>query len=467
MPNSVAYAALLIWPFVTLAIFASMTPQRAVIWSLLAGYLLLPVKTSFDFPGVPAIDKTTVANLSTFLIALAYTAGRSARPPKEWWLIILIGTYLASPIFTTLNNRDSLMFGDLVLPGLTLYDAFSESAYLAIDLMPFLLGYNLLRSASGQRSFLKALAFSAVAYSFPMLMEIRLSPQLNTWIYGFFPHSFGQQVRGDGFRPVVFLGHGLIVAIFTAMGIVALAYLSRRRQTLYGLPSWIWLIYLFVVIILCKSLGALILAFLAGLAICFANRRTLQLSCACAAILVLVYPALRGSDLVPVQVLASQVAQFNDERADSFKVRIDNEDRLLARANARPWFGWGGYGRNRVFDEDTGKDLSVTDGAWVIAVGVHGWVGYIAVFGILCLPVILSLRRSANASFSQVATMVVLSINLFDLLPNSSIGPLTWLMAGAVMPLAMRGNRLQPKRSRVLVSKTQHRILRSPPQPFN
>ena len=267
MPNTIAYAALLIWPFVTLAIFAFMKPSRAVIWSLLAGYLLLPVKTSFDFPGVPAFDKTSVANLSTYVAAMIYTGGRSVRLPREWWLILLMLAYLVSPMLTVFSNRDALLFGDVILPGLKPYDAFSAAAYKAIDLVPFLLGYNLLRTSGAQNDFLRALVVAALGYSLLMLVEIRLSPQLHTWIYGFFPHSFGQQMRGGGFRPVVFLGHGLVVAIFAAMAITATADLARRRVSLFGISSWVWLAYLFGVLILCKSLGALALATAAALMI--------------------------------------------------------------------------------------------------------------------------------------------------------------------------------------------------------
>lgn len=55
------------------------------------------------------------------------------------------------------------------------------------------------------------LVIAGLIYTVPMLYEIRMSPQLHTIFYGYFPHSFGQQARGGGFRPVVFMGHGLLV----------------------------------------------------------------------------------------------------------------------------------------------------------------------------------------------------------------------------------------------------------------
>src|SRR5437764_1120755 len=47
------------------------------------------------------------------------------------------------------------------------------------------------------------------------------------------------------------------------------------------------------------------------------------------------------------------------------------------------WFGWGGWGRSRIFDQWTGKDISVTDGGWIIYFGVYGWFGYLCFFGLL------------------------------------------------------------------------------------
>lgn len=432
MPNAAAYIALLLWPAVTLALFASMRPAPALIWSLLGGYLLLPVNIAMDFPGVPALDKTSIPSISALVGALIFARGPVVRPPREWWLVALMALYIISPIFTVLTNRDPLTFGSFLLPGLKPYDAFSAAAYKCIDLLPFVLGYSVLKTTRAQDYFLRALVVAVLGYSLLMMIEVRFSPQLHTWIYGFFPHSFEQQVRGGGFRPVVFLGHGLLVAILTAMAIVAAAYLAQRRATIFGVSAWAWLAYLVVVMILCRSLGALVISAAALFAMIVMPRKGVRFICGLVAITVLLYPVLRGADLVPVQAFADQIAAVNDERAGSFQTRIDNEDQLLERADQRPWFGWGGYGRNRVYDEYTGRDLSITDGTWIITIGSNGWVGYIAAFGLLCLPMVVAWRRGARLSPTSAALSLMLAVNLLDLLPNSSLSPLTWLMAGTL-----------------------------------
>src|SRR5260370_35172054 len=96
-------------------------------------------------------------------------------------------------------------------------------------MIPFLLGPQLLQNSTDGEDILRALAIAGLIYSVPMLFEIRVSPQLHTWIYGYFPNSFEQQMRDGGFRPVVFLGHGLIVAFFVMTTSVAAAAFSRTR----------------------------------------------------------------------------------------------------------------------------------------------------------------------------------------------------------------------------------------------
>lgn len=438
MPNAFAYLALILWPVVTLALFASMRPAQALIWSLLGGFLLLPVNTAFDLPGVPALDKTSIPSISALIGALLFKKGPVVRPPREWWAIALMVAYIVSPVFTVLTNRDALQFGSVLLPGLRPYDALSAAAYKGIDLIPFLLGYNVLKGPRAQDYLLRALVIAALGYSLLMLVEIRLSPQLHTWIYGFFPSGFDQQMRGGGFRPVVFLGHGLIVALFTCLALIAAFYLAQQRAQVFGVSAWLWVAYLAGMLILCRSLGPLMLGLAAVGVMSILRRGGVQLICALMAVTLLAYPMLRGADIVPVQTLADQIGAANEERAASFQTRIDNEDSLLARANQRPLFGWGGYDRNRIFDQNSGEDLSITDGTWIIVIGNNGWIGYISVFGLLCLPMVAAWRRRVRLNAASAALSLILAVNLVDLLPNSSLSPMTWVLAGSLMARNIR-----------------------------
>lgn len=446
MPNAFAYLALFAWPLVAIVLFNALPRREAVIWTVLGGYLLLPVRVGIDLPLLPPYDKDLAPSLVAILLCLSQAAkDRREIGPDASWLPstpatkLLLGLYLLGPFLTTIVNGDPVFVGGgIYLRGLTPYDAFSAVLGHMVLILPFFLGRRYLADPEAHRLALVALMIAALAYSVLMLFEIRMSPQLHRWVYGFFPHSFVQQIRMGGFRPVVFLGHGLVVAIFTTMALLAaigVYRLSRGRGRMRAALAALWL---GLVLVLCKSFGALLLALVFVPVIwVLAPRRQMLFASAIGAI-VITYPALRGADLIPVQSLIDAAASIDIERAQSLEVRIVNEDRLLARANERPLLGWGIWGRSRVYDSATGEDISVTDGAWVITVGAFGWLGYIAEFGLLTAPFLLFLRRRSAVPAATAALAVVLAVNLLDLIPNSSLSPLTWMFAGGLLGWAER-----------------------------
>ena len=147
----------------------------------------------------------------------------------------------------------------------------------------------------------------------------------------------------------------------------------------------------------------------------------------------MLYPILRNAHLIPTQTIVNMATSISTERAESLNYRITNEDRLLERAAEKPLFGWGGYGRNRVFN-DSGRDISVTDGYWLILFGQGGWVRYIGEFGLLLLGVFrLFFQRRDKIDPITVTLALALIVNLIDLLPNAGISPLTWMITGALI----------------------------------
>lgn len=421
-----------------LLLFATLPAHRALVWSVLGAYLLLPVKTSFEFSGVPPLDKTSISNLSILIGCALFARERWLGAFKDPAVVGLAALFIFSPFATSVFNPESFLYGERFIPPMTMYDAASQAASNIITLIPFVTAYGLLNDDERRRQLIFALVLAALAYSVLMLIEVRLSPQLHRLIYGFFPHSFGQQIRGGGFRPVVFLGHGLLVAIFCAMALAATAArwkdMTGTRRTQAGLFA----AYLSLVLVLCKSLGAFVLAAIMVPAIAFLRARRLALLCAAICSTVLLYPAVRAAGLIPTATISEMTNAFSADRGDSLGVRLVNEDQLLQKAAQKPMFGWGGWGRNRIYDVETGKDNSITDGSWIIAFGTWGWAGYLSMFGLLCLGAVRLLwRRRALKSISvpSAALCALLAINLLDSVPNASIVPLTWLIAGAVFAI--------------------------------
>jgi len=202
-----------------------------------------------------------------------------------------------------------------------------------------------------------------------------------------------------------------------------------KRKIWYAL-GFIWL---FCTLFLAKTFGAFLIAVaLFPIALLFGARLQLRIA-AILAICILAFPILRGAGWVPIDTIVENVQKIDSQRAGSLRFRLENEDILLAKANERPFFGWGGWGRNRVFDKD-GNDISTTDGAWLIHLGQGGWARYVAQFGLLGLPIILlsfgKVGRDATLATSTLALALV--ANLIDLLPNSGLTSVTWLIAGAL-----------------------------------
>ncbi len=430
-----AYIVLGCWPLVIIFLFTQLPVRAAAIWSILLSYMVLPVSTEFHYPGVPALDKTSLPNLVTLLCALAFTKRSIRLIPREPLLVGLMAIFVLSPALTTLYNADPIILTQSSIPGMTYHDALSICAAQIITLLPFILGYSVVGNAQGHVTLIKAIAIAGLIYSLPMLLEIRISPQLHRIIYGFAPHQFAQQMRMGGFRAVVFIGHGLLVAIFCCMTLIATMGFARERKKIVGLPTLLAVGYLAVVLYLCKSFGALSFALLFAPLVYFARSRTLIVVAMLVGVVVLTYPALRGSGLIPTRTVSSVTQAISSERNASLNFRLENEDALLKKAAQRPLLGWGTWGRNRIYAEGSDEDVSTTDGTWIITVGSFGWLGYLATFGLLCYPLIVSAIRYRSGlpyPIQSAALHIVLAVNLLDLVPNSSLRPITWLIAGAL-----------------------------------
>ncbi len=455
--NGFALIALLAWPVVVGVMFRTLSPERALIWSILGAYMFLPQGSEINLPGIPAFNKVTIPNLAALVGCMIVLGRFPGLLPRSLAGRILLIMLALSPSITVLNNLDPVRFGLLQfgtlevlvpdnlermeLPGLRLYDSASALAGQLLILLPFFLAREVLRTEQALREMLLALVIAAFIYALPMLFEARFSPQLHTLVYGFFQHDFLQSIRDSGYRPFVFMPHGLWVALFavtstlSAAALLKMAPAKQRGRWLLGT------VCLFGLVMLCKSLGPLLLAVVfAPLMLLLGSRGRLAIA-AMIAVVVISYPLLRGSGLIPTQALVKTAREINPERAVSLQYRFDNEDQVLAHAAEKLLFGWGGWGRFVPHDPATGATRIVVDGQWIITIGHYGWMGYIALFGLLTLPLFALWWHGRKATAPPVplaasAVALILAVNLLDLMPNGTLIPFTWLMAGAVLGYA-------------------------------
>lgn len=455
--NAFALLALLGWPVISILMFRRWSIERALIWSILGAYMFLPQITAINFPLVPPLNKESIPNLTAFAICMSTWGRLPGVMPRVWVGRALVVMFILSPVITVLTNLEPMRFGvdhfgtlsvmdpnDLHLwglPGLRIYDSASALVQQVFFMLPFFLAREALRTTEAMREILLALVIAGAIYALPMLYEVRMSPQLHTRIYGFFQHDFAQAMRQGGFRPFVFMPHGLWVAFFAVMVTLAAAARARLAKPSEAGKRLLYVGFGFGLVIICKSMGPLLYALAFAPIILVLKPRVHMLIATGLVSLVIAYPLLRGAQLVPTDWLLAQVEDVNPDRAQSLGYRFDNEQSILDHVADKPLFGWGGWGRFMVYDPATGDSETVVDGQWIITIGQFGWLGYIAAFGMLALPV-FSLawqarrRGAAPIPIEVSAVALILAINMVDMLPNATLIPFTWLIAGALLGYA-------------------------------
>ncbi|MBI6630196.1 hypothetical protein [Pontibaca salina] len=443
MPNSLAYLILALWPLICLVMFRRMPRERAIIWSILGGYMFLPPIAVFDVP-LLTLDKFAIASIAPWFICVFVLKEEVNLWPRSTLIRLAMVVFVLSVVPTAMFNGDPLFFsggafGQPVppIPGLGVKDMILTVAARIVVLLPYLLARQYLANAKALRELLIALAIAGVVYSIPALIEIRFSPQINVWVYGFFQHSFDQMMRAGGFRPIVFMPHGLWVALFFFSTVLAAAALSRDSRNARGVFRALTA-YLAVILVLCKSYAAIIYGLLLTPIALLTSAKTQLRVAIILAIVASSYPMLRNASLLPLDAIVSQAAAISADRARSLEFRFDNEEMLIARAQEKPGFGWGSWGRNLVRDRATGESITVTDSRWIILFGTNGWVGYVAETSLFALPLILlgwRRRTLPDGAMSPYASAVglIVAATMVDLLVNDTLVPFTWLCGGAVL----------------------------------
>lgn len=447
-PNIISWTALILFAPIALICFARMQPVTAAAWTMLGGVMFLPEVINFDPPLLPPMDKLSIASFWVFVGCLWKARERieRARPLRgidRFFVVVLIAN-----LGTALTNPDTLVTGPVSRQGLTLYDAFAGTVKDTLFVfIPFLIGRAMFRSPSDLREFMRVLMVAGLFYTLFALFEIRMSPQSHRMLYGYHPASFEMTIRGGGYRPTIFMITGLGVAMFFLSAVIAAFARWKAKQTKWYVPP-----YLTGVLILCKSTGAIVYALVLVPLLAVIKKPRFVLPLALAG-LVFTFPLLRGADLFPTRELTDFFMGISEERALSLWFRFDNEDQLLARGRERMLFGWGGYSRQRIFDQTTGEDLSVTDGHWIIELGQRGLVGYVGMFGLLLWPVVLAYRqrkriRDPGERHLVAALALIVAINAVDLLPNGLFSYLPYFYSGVlagVLPYYARASSARPR----------------------
>lgn len=421
--------ALIGWPLAALAFCALLHPRRAVVTAYVAAWLFLPVYR-YLLPGMPDWNKTSATSVSLLLGLLIFDFQRIiAFRPR--WFDLPMAVWCLCPAASSLAN------------GLGLYDGVANVLEQTVIWgIPYFLGRLYFSDVVGLRDLALGVFFGGLVYIPFCLFEIRMSPQLHNLVYGYHQQELLHSYRFGGWRPAVFMWHGLMVGMWMSMASLVGTWLwiSGTVRSIRGIALPWFLVPLGVTTLLCKSAGALVLL-AAGLFVLLIVRRFhVRWPIILLGLVAPLYILTRVSGLWSGEGIVEAAKSVSPERAGSFATRLMQEDMLSAKAMKRPVFGWGGWGRSRVTDE-FGTDISITDGQWIIEFGTHGFVGLAGMLTVLLVPLVVLARRLPAGDWTRplaaplAALATVLGLYVIDLIPNAMITPIYTLAAGGMTGL--------------------------------
>jgi hypothetical protein len=395
--TSLAYLACLAWMPVGLFLFSRPNKHRALYMVVILGWLFLPcLQLMAVIPGDPVAISLPGFRLTKLnSIAYAVLAGGLVFD-RQRWLAFRPGRIDLPMIVFCLCPMASSLTNDLGL-----YDGLSNTvdqivAWGAL----YWAGRVYVHTLDELRELVLWILWGALLYLPFCWAEMRLSPMLHMVVYGFHQHEFQQSIRFGGYRPMAFLPHGLVVAMWTVTSGI-FAYWLWRCGTIKGIGGFgvvkfvpiSWAVGLLALTALaCRSMGAVALGLLGVMALSLSRQMQSALLVLVLALLPPVYIAARATGAWTGEDLVAFIRDsVSESRADSLGFRMSNENLLTAKALEMPVFGWGGWGRSRVYDE-TGRDISVTDGDWILILGERGLVGLTAWVMAMLLPTMRFLR---------------------------------------------------------------------------
>lgn len=435
MPNIFAHIVFFTWPLIVLWLLKKYPTQKALFLAITLSILFLPANYDIDLPGFPSLGREELTSVS--LVVFLFLLGKRLRVFQPGIIQKLIIGYALVLLVAAATNTESVLNGGKLLPGTTYYDGFSNVIKMLLTFVPFFIGRYFFSDIKDTEAIFKLLVVIGLLYSLPMLLEIRLSPQFHRWVYGYHGGGFIQQIRGDGFRPTVFVGHGLPLAFLFSTFIIAALALHKNKIRYVFLPRNFIILYLIVVLILSKTWSALLYS-LIGAVFIFKLAPSKQVKWALfLSVFMLIYPIAKTTGTFPEKEVISNIREFSVDRAQSLEFRFQNENMLLEHALKKPLFGWSGWGRNRVYDS-YGKDLTVTDGKWVLEIGLNGIVGFIFYYAILLIPLFMATKnvryiKDDKQKVYFCALAVILAVCIIDSVPNTGMGSMHLLLAGALL----------------------------------
>jgi hypothetical protein len=423
------------WIPVVFYIFLRYPPQRAVIISFIVAWLFLPV-ADFKFPGIPDYSKMTATSYGVLLATAVYDSERFKSFRASWIDIPILCWCIIAPIMSSLTND------------LGLHDAISNALSQTVTWgIPYFLGRIYLNNLAGLKKLAVGIFIGGLIYIPFIWIENRTFSSLHVAVYGLDTgRDMAQSFRLGGYRAQVFMEHGLMLGVWMMSSCIMGIVLWRMGiiKRIWNQPIGLWVALLLITFITARSTGAYNLFLIGSLALFIGwwFRNSLLIWLLAAGICCYLFFAASGN-FPNKQIIAAITPVFPEERVQSLEFRFNNEEILGLKARQQPVFGWGGFGRNRVFNE-IGEDVSVTDSMWIIAFGIYGTFGLIALTTSILLPVLAfciryPARMWSNPNVAPAAALAIcVCLYMLDSVLNAMVNPIFMLAAGGLAGIAVQ-----------------------------
>ncbi len=434
----------------SLLLFALLRARTALLATFLIAVLFLPC-FSYKMAILPAYGKASAGAYMALVGTLLFHPQLLLQFRPRWVDIFPLAWTLWQ-IVPSLAN------------GFGLYDGAAMALnHFLVWTVPFFLGRVYFTEPAHVRQVGIALVVGGLAYVLPCAIEIKYSPQFHFWLYGTYNSSFAENVRLDGFRPVVFMTHGLMLGMWMCMTALVATWLwwTEKKLRVSSMPIGRVAIILLVVGVFTRSTGAVGLMILGGLALIVTFRFRTKLALIAMIAITPTYIFLRYYDLWdPVVIGQFAAAATGDSgREGSLTARTGQEAVVIAEMHQRPLAGWGHWGPGQ-------------DQLWLILgrnTGLPGLALWIAYFS---LPLSLTMTRAAW-SRGPIRTYgipigCVCVLHVIDGLFNGMYNPMYVLSAGAVSGCCLNAAAVAQRRPRTRQSAGQLQASpTSPKSPFN
>ncbi|MBJ7900223.1 MAG: O-antigen ligase domain-containing protein [Cyanobacteria bacterium RI_101] len=441
MPLFAQFVLVALLPAVAYAVFRRYPSRTAILLLFIGGYLFLPRTVGFHLPLIPNYAGMVAVCYVILIGTLLFDARRFARY-RPHWIDALMVAWCSAGMWSSLTNDLGFYDGlNATLNNITFWG------------LPYLLGRLYLNSLAAMKEAAVILVKGALIYVPFCLWEIKMSPQFHKLLYGAYAHGSGvaQARRSFGlWRPMVFMDHGLLVAMFMFSAALTALWLwqSGSVKEIWGQPIKTHAIILSVTLIAIQSANTYIYLLAGGAILLILKSWKTKIPVLLLLGLVVFYLFLATTGRFNGDGIVNWIAQnISVDRANSLGFRFKEEVKLIAHAQQQWLFGWGGWNRNRpeIYASWGGAIKTVTDSLWIITFGVNGLFGLITLYGTFLSSLILlfAWRYPPRLWFHpQVAPTIALGLCVvffvFDSLLNAPIFPGFLLITGGVTSIVAR-----------------------------